>query len=112
MKHVLLFEDEHDIAIGLLGTLEDHGYYVSVTARLNDARQMLERVKFDLIIANILLPDGAAFEVMKMAKEGGIRTFFMSGSSSRAHAAAAKTGRRLPPEATPADAALPSRYHP
>ena len=98
MKHVLLFEDEHDIAIGLLGTLEDHGYYVSVTGNLNHARQMLERIKFDLIIANILLPDSVAFEVMEMAEQRGIRTFFMTGSSSqssRSRAAAAKTDRRL-----------------
>jgi DNA-binding response OmpR family regulator len=82
MRHVLLFEDEHDTAIGLRRTLEDDGYYVSVTAKLNDVRQMLERVKFDLIIASIHLPDGTAFEVMEMAKQRGIRTFFMAGSSS------------------------------
>lgn len=115
MKHVLLFEDEHDIAMGLLDTLGDHGYYVSVTVKLNDARQMLERMQFDLIIANILLPDGAAFEVMEMAKKRGIRTFFMTGGSSRSsrsHSTAGKTGRRLPPEAALAEAALPGRYHP
>jgi DNA-binding response OmpR family regulator len=78
MRHVLLFEDEHDIAIGMRRTLEDDGYYVSVTAKLNDARHMLERVKFDLIIASIHLPDGTAFEVMEMAKQRGIRTFLMT----------------------------------
>jgi DNA-binding response OmpR family regulator len=82
VKHVLLFEDGHDIAIGLRRTLEDNGYHVSVTAKLNDACQMLERVKFDLIIASIHLPDGTAFEVMEMAKQRGIRTFLMTGSSS------------------------------
>jgi DNA-binding response OmpR family regulator len=91
MQHILLFESECDIAIGLHRTLEDHGYYVSVTATLNDVRQMLERVKFDLIIVNILLPDEAAFEVVEMAKQRGIRTFLMTGSSShssRSHTAA------------------------
>src|ERR1700693_3835945 len=100
MKHVLLFEDEHDIAMGLLDTLGDHGYYVSVTVKLNDARQMLERTEIDLIIANILLPDGAAFEVMEMAKKRGIRTFFMTGGSSRSsrsHSTAGKARRRRTP---------------
>ena len=82
MKHILLFEAEHDLGIMLRRTLEKRGYYVTVTARLNDAHQMLERAKFDLIIVNILLPDGTAFEVMEMAKQRGIRTFLMTGSST------------------------------
>ena len=113
--HVLLFEDEHDVGVIVRRTLEEHGYFVSVTAALDDARQMLERVKFDLIIVNILLPDGAAFKVMEMAKESGIRTFFMtrgSPRSSRSRVVVAKTGRRLLPEAAPAEAALPGRRHP
>jgi DNA-binding response OmpR family regulator len=115
MMHVLLFDDEHDVSIIVRRTLEEHGYFVSVTAVLDDARQMLERVKFDLVIVNILLPDGAAFEVMETAKEKGIRTFFMTyrlSRSSRSRVAVAKTGRRPLPEAAPAEAALPGRRHP
>jgi CheY-like chemotaxis protein len=108
LMQVLLFEDECGIAKMLRRTLERHGYHVTVTAELNDARQMLERVKFDLIIANILLPDGTAFEVMEMARQRGIRTFLMTGGpsyASRSPAAAAKTGRRLPPETAAGDRA-------
>jgi CheY-like chemotaxis protein len=43
----------------------------------------LNRVKFDLIIASIHLPDGTAFEVMEMAKQRGIRTFLITLSSSQ-----------------------------
>ena len=83
MKNILLFEDEHDVGIMLGRTLEERGYFVTVTTGLNDARQMLERIKFDLIIASIHLPDGTAFEVMEMAKQRGIRTFLMTLSSSQ-----------------------------
>jgi DNA-binding response OmpR family regulator len=82
MKHILLFQDEHDVGIMLRRILERR-YFVAVTTGLNDARQMLERVKFDLIIASIHLPDGTAFEVMEMAKQRGIRTFLMTLSSSQ-----------------------------
>ena len=115
MKHILLFEDEYDVGIMLHRTLEERGYSVSVTATLDDARQMLERVKFDLVIVNILLPDGAAFKVMETAKERGIRTFFMTcrlSRSSRSRVVVAKTGRGLLAEAAPAEAALPDRRHP
>jgi DNA-binding response OmpR family regulator len=59
MMHILLFEDEYDVGIMLRRALGERGYSVSVTAALDDARQMLERAKFDLVIVNILLPDGA-----------------------------------------------------
>ena len=115
MKHILLFEDEYDVGIIARRTLEERGYLVTVTAGLDDAHQMLERVKFDLVIVNILLPDGAAFKVMETAKERGIRTFFMTcrlSRSSRSGVVVAKTGRRLLPEAAPAAAALPRRCRP
>jgi len=81
MRNVLLFEEERGTAIELRHTLEDHGYFVRVTANLNDVHQMLESVKFDLIIVNILL--ATAFKVVETAKERGIRTFVMTGSSSQ-----------------------------
>jgi len=115
MKHVLLFEAEHDVGIMLRRTLEERGYSVTVTAALDVAHQMLQRAEFDLVIVNILLPDGAAFDLVEMARRRGIRAFFMTGSSSgssRSRVAAAKTGRGLLPGAAPAETALPGRCHP
>jgi DNA-binding response OmpR family regulator len=82
MKHVLLFEAEHDVSIMLRHTLEERGYSVTVTAALDVARQMLQRGGFDLVIVNVLLPDGAAFDVVEMARRRGIKAFLMTGSSS------------------------------
>ncbi|SRR6266571_2190775 len=93
MKHILLFEAEHDVGIMLRRTLEERGYSVTVTADV--AHQMLRRAEFDLVIVNILLPDGAAFDVVEMARRRGIRAFLMTGGSSgssRSRVAAAKTG--------------------
>jgi DNA-binding NarL/FixJ family response regulator len=96
MRHVLLFEDERGVVIGLRRALEVHGHCVSVTANLHSARQMLERREFDLIIVNILLRD--ATDVGKMAEERGIRIFLMTGSSSdssRSRATAAEISCEL-----------------
>ena len=95
MKHILLFGAEHDVSIMLRRTLEERGYSVTVTAAVDVARQMLQRAEFDLVIVNILLPDGAAFDVVEMARRRGIRAFLMTGGSSgssRSRVAAAKTG--------------------
>ena len=82
MKHILLFETEHDVGIMLRRTLEERGYSVTVTAAVDVARQMLQRAEFDLVIVNILLPDSAAFDVVEMTRRRGIKAFLMTGSSS------------------------------
>ena len=82
MKHILLFEAEHDVEIMLRRPLEERGYSVTVTAAVDVAHQMLQRAEFDLVIVNILLPDGAAFDVVEMTRRRGIKAFLMTGSSS------------------------------
>ena len=101
MRQVLLFEDETGVVIGLRRALEDHGHFVRVTTNLQSARQMLETLEFDLIIANILLPDATG--VGKMAEERGIPIFIMTGSSShssRSRTTVAEISRELLSEET------------
>ena|SRR5579862_859995 len=81
MKHILLLEDDSGIVDLLLILLEEAGYYVSATARVNDAKQMLERSKVDLLIADILLPDGVAFPAIDEAKTRNIPYLLMTGSA-------------------------------
>ena len=101
MRHILFFDHEHGVIIGLRRALEDHGHCVSVTADLHSARQMLETLEFDLIIANIRLPD--ATDIGKIAEERGIHIFVMTGSSShssRSRTTVAEISRELLSEAT------------
>jgi DNA-binding NtrC family response regulator len=80
MKHILLLEDDSGVVDLLSMILEDAGYYVSTTARVSDATQMLERSKVDLFIADILLPDGVAFPAIDEAKRRNIPFLLMTGS--------------------------------
>ena len=80
MKHVLLLEDDCEVASLLVRFLEEEKYYVSTTARVADAREMLERVKLDLFIADMLLPDGTAFAALDMANLRKVPYFLMTGS--------------------------------
>lgn len=79
MKHILLLEDDEDVSSLLIRLLEDEKYYVSVTARVADAREILERVKVDLFIADVLLPDGTAFAALDTAKRREVPYFLMTG---------------------------------
>jgi len=80
MKYVLLLEDDHGVASVLVRLLEEEKYYVSTTACVADAREFLERVKVDLFIADVILPDGTAFAALDTAKQHNVPYFLMTGS--------------------------------
>jgi DNA-binding response OmpR family regulator len=83
MKHVLLLEDEHDISILLRRALEEKGFYVTYTPRLADAMQLLDRMKFDILIANVILPDGIGTTATDLARQKDIPFLLMTGSIDR-----------------------------
>jgi len=80
VKHILLLEDDHRVAEALLLILEEEGYYVSFAMRVADAQNVLERTKVDLLVADILLPDGTSFELVDEAKRRGVPHLLMTGS--------------------------------
>jgi CheY-like chemotaxis protein len=80
MKHILLLEDDRSVVDLLSTLLEDDGYYVSSTSRVADATQILQKTKVDLLIADIVLPDGTAFAAIDEAKRRNIACLLMTGS--------------------------------
>jgi DNA-binding response OmpR family regulator len=83
MKHVLLLEDEHEISIMLRQALEAQGYYVTYTPRLADAMSLLDRMKFDILIADVILPDGIGTKATDRARQKDIPFLLMTGSIER-----------------------------
>jgi DNA-binding response OmpR family regulator len=80
MKHILLLEDDQSILDLLSALLEEGGYYVSCATRISYAKEVLDRVAVDLLIADILLPDGTAFALIDEAKKRNISYLLMTGS--------------------------------
>lgn len=76
MKHILLLEDDRSVVELLSTLLEEDGYYVSFTSRIADAKQILQKTKVDLLIADIVSPDGTAFAVIDEAKRQNIGLHF------------------------------------
>jgi DNA-binding response OmpR family regulator len=79
MKHVLLLEDHGAVGSVLSRLLEEEKYYVTSTALVAVARELLDRVKFDLFIADVLLPDGTAFAAVDVAKLHKVPYFLITG---------------------------------
>jgi DNA-binding response OmpR family regulator len=59
--------------------LGEEGYYVTCATRTADACEVLERVKVDLLIADVLLPDGTCFAAVDIAERKDVPYFLMTG---------------------------------
>ena len=64
MTHILVVEDNRDLATGLRNNLEIEGYEVTVAADGRAALEALESTTFDLIILDLMLPDTDGFRVL------------------------------------------------
>lgn len=66
---ILLMEDETNLAKGLQMVLEEEGYEVDVAITGESALEKLGRRTFDLLVADLRLPDMDGMEVVKQVKE-------------------------------------------
>jgi len=64
VTHILVVEDNRDLATGLRNNLEIEGYEVTVAADGRAALEALESTTFDLIILDLMLPDTDGFRVL------------------------------------------------
>jgi CheY-like chemotaxis protein len=82
---ILLVEDESALRDVMRMTLERLGYTVQSAEDLKSARNILSRLenKIDLLLTDILLPDGNGLELYRKAAEGAsIPTLLISGYSN------------------------------
>lgn len=66
---ILLVEDNNLIAEGLKFSLEKERYSVIVKLNSKEAKEELKKTKLNLIILDIMLPDGNGMELCKYIKE-------------------------------------------
>ena len=68
MKKILLVEDNDSIVKGLKYTLQQEGFNVDVSKYANEAKAVINRNNFDLVILDIALPDGSGYDICKLIK--------------------------------------------
>ncbi len=66
---IVVVEDETGTRATLCGILEDAGYKVIGLERGADALEMIPKSPFDVVIADIRLPDVGGMEILELAKE-------------------------------------------
>ena len=69
MKKLLLVEDNESILKGLTYSLEQEKFEVDVSKNVHNAKKNLDSNEYDLIILDMMLPDGNGFELCKYIKE-------------------------------------------
>lgn len=69
MIRILLIEDDADIIKNLSELLQEEGFAaVSATTR-RDAMEILEREQFDLVLLDLMLPDGSGYSICRYIKK-------------------------------------------
>lgn len=63
MKNILLIEDNEIIIKGLKYSLEQEDFEVTPAKSVFEAKQLLNENKYNLIILDVMLPDGNGFEL-------------------------------------------------
>jgi CheY-like chemotaxis protein len=71
MPDILFVEDDATIATGVEYALKQDGFHVSLTYRLEQARDLLKRRPFDLVLLDLGLPDGSGYELCKEIRAAG-----------------------------------------
>lgn len=71
MPNILFVEDDATIGMGVEYSLKQDGFQVSLAYRLEEARDLLKRNAFDLVLLDLGLPDGSGYELCKEIRAAG-----------------------------------------
>ncbi|MBI3153652.1 MAG: response regulator transcription factor [Chloroflexi bacterium] len=71
MLSILFVEDDDTIAMGVEYSLKQDGFQVSLAHRLDEARDLLKRQPFDLVLLDLGLPDGSGYALCKEIRAAG-----------------------------------------
>jgi two-component system, OmpR family, response regulator RegX3 len=64
-RTILLVEDEESITTPLVEALDREGFDTAVAATAGESLDVAERVKPDLVLLDVMLPDGSGFDVCR-----------------------------------------------
>jgi len=86
LKKILLLEDDITLSIGLEYTLKKEGFTVKKAKNLKEARANIEEEDFDLLLLDLMLPDGSGYDICKEVREkGNVPVIFMTACDEEAN---------------------------
>lgn len=71
MPAILFVEDDATIAMGVAYSLKQDGFGASLAYRLEEARELLKRQPFDLVLLDLGLPDGSGYTLCQEIRAAG-----------------------------------------
>lgn len=79
MNNILLVEDDSVLAFSIEYTLKNDGFRVVKASKLEEARKAFSENAFDLILLDIMLPDGNGYDFCReIRKTSGIPIIFLT----------------------------------
>ncbi len=69
LLHILVVEDDENLANGIRYALEQEGWIATVAQTLSEAISLYDGNSFHLILLDVMLPDGNGFELCKKIRE-------------------------------------------
>ncbi len=86
MNNILLVEDDMALAIGMEYTLKQENYQVKRAKNLKEAREIFEKEELDLILLDVMLPDGSGYDFCaEVREESLIPVIFMTACDEEAN---------------------------
>ncbi len=70
---ILIAEDDANIRLGLVATLESEGYAVTAAADGAQALKLFPQEKFDLVLLDVMMPKASGYEVCRELRSRGER---------------------------------------
>ena len=68
-RTILMVEDEESITVPLAEALEREGFDTQVTGTVREALELTERALPDLVLLDVMLPDGSGYDVCRRLRE-------------------------------------------
>ena len=72
--HILVVDDEQSIQEFLRLLLEENGYRVTTAGSVEDGRNQFQHDSFDLVLCDIIMPDGNGLDLLREIKQQDPRT--------------------------------------
>ncbi len=69
MNKILVVEDDSTIILGIQYSLQQEGFYIRTAKNLSEARMILKDESLDLILLDVMLPDGNGYDFCKEIRE-------------------------------------------
>jgi DNA-binding NtrC family response regulator len=79
MSFILLVEDDADVRLLMEHVLFDEGHRVDTATTVDAACSLIDRRRYDLVVADGRLPDGTGMMVGDKAQERGIPALIITG---------------------------------